>query len=363
MSVIHPTDIPIAAGPGIDMQTRGLHAARPPRQLYIEVTNKCNSLCKSCPLTYDHFLPWEPKHHLGWDEFRRIVDQVPVIERAVLHGIGEPLLNPELPRMVAHLKARGAHVLFNTNAVLLDETRGDALTDAGLDELRISLDALTPELYHKLRGIDKLPRILDNIRAFAARRAERRALEAKQPAVSLWFVGMQENLHELADIVRFAIGAGVPEVHLQRLVYFGDGATLDDEVTAIRGQSLHASLEQLQERMVRECETLARASGIKFSASGATTPGESLAVNGKSPWQGCYRPWSLMYITATGNALPCCIAPFAVADYEQIMLGNVLHNPLEEVWNGGQYQALRGAVLSDGPAPWPCQHCGVKWSL
>jgi MoaA/NifB/PqqE/SkfB family radical SAM enzyme len=103
--------------------------------------------------------------------------------------------------------------------------------------------------------------------------------------------------------------------------------------------------------------------GLKFSASGATTPGESLEVNSKQPWQGCYRPWSLMYITATGNALPCCIAPFAVSDYEQIMLGNVLRDSVESVWNGEKYQELRGAVLSDGPAPWPCQHCGVKWSL
>jgi MoaA/NifB/PqqE/SkfB family radical SAM enzyme len=347
----------------VDMAARGPLARSLPRQLYIEVTNRCNSLCKSCPLTYDHFLQWEPKHHLGWDEFLRIVDQVPVIERVVLHGIGEPLLNPDLPRMVAHLKARGAHVLFNTNAVLLDEARGDALTKAGLDELRISLDALTPELYHKLRGIDKLPRILSNIKAFAARRREQRGLETHQPAVSLWFVGMQENLHELPDIVRFAISTGVPEVHLQRLVYFGDGATLDDDVTAVREQSLHATLQDLQQRMVQECEALARANNLKFTASGATTPGESLAVNGKSPWHGCYRPWSLMYITATGNALPCCIAPFAVTDYEQIMLGNVLRDGIESVWNGAQYQSLRGAVLSDGPAPWPCQHCGVKWSL
>jgi MoaA/NifB/PqqE/SkfB family radical SAM enzyme len=115
--------------------------------------------------------------------------------------------------------------------------------------------------------------------------------------------------------------------------------------------------------MIRECEALARGQGLKFTASGATTPGESLEVKGRSPWQGCYRPWSLMYITATGNALPCCIAPFATVDYPGIMLGNVLQQPLEDVWNGERYQALRGAVLSDAPVQWPCQNCGVKWSL
>ena len=345
------------------LANRARHAPNLPRQLYIEVTNRCNSLCKSCPLTYDHFLEWEPKHHLSLEKFHAIVDQVPLIERAVLHGIGEPLLNPELPQMIAHLKARGAHVLFNTNGVLLDQGRGDAVTAAGLDELRISLDATTPSLYAHLRGIDKLPRIMDNIRAYMQRRRERAALEPHQPAVSLWFVGMQENLHELIDVLRFAIETGVPGVHLQRLVYFGDGALLDAEATADAGQSLHATLEAQQAAAIHECEALAAAHGVKFSASGATTPGESLEVKGASPWQGCHRPWSLMYITALGNALPCCIAPFAAVDYPSIMLGNVLSEPLAQVWNGERYQALRGAVLSDAPDPWPCQHCGVKWSL
>src|SRR5688572_2997405 len=199
----------------IRLETRTTIAPELPRQVYIEVTNRCNSLCASCPLTYDHFLPFEPKHHLTWPQFRRMVDQLPRIERAVLHGIGEPLLNPNLPRFVAHLKERGAHVLFNTNAVLLDERRGDALCAAGLDELRASLDAATPALYRTLRGIDKFDQIVANLRALVARHGG-----LARPRVSLWFVGMRENLHELIDFVRLAHALGVPEVYLQRLVYF-----------------------------------------------------------------------------------------------------------------------------------------------
>jgi MoaA/NifB/PqqE/SkfB family radical SAM enzyme len=342
----------------IDISTRTTTAPELPRQVYIEVTNRCNSLCASCPLTYDHFLPWEPKRHLSWPRFRQIVDQLPQVERAVLHGIGEPLLNPELPRFIAHLKGRGAHVLFNSNALLLDERRGDALVEAGLDELRISLDAVTPALYAQLRGIDKLPQILANIRDFTARHGGR-----ERPRVSLWFVGMQENLHELPDFVRLGAEFGVPEVYLQRLVFFGDGARLDERTTMVPEQSLFGTLEQRQAALIHECETLAGRLGLVFRASGATTPNESVAVKGDFPWQGCYRPWTLMYITANGEALPCCIAPFATTDYAGIMLGNVLERPLGEVWNGARYQALRAAILSERPAPWPCQHCGIRWSL
>lgn len=342
----------------IPLESRTTIAPSLPSQVYIEVTNRCNSLCASCPLTYDHFLPFEPKHHLTWPQFRRIVDQLPRIERAVLHGIGEPLLNPQLPRFIAHLKQRGAHVLFNTNALLLDERRGDALREAGLDELRVSLDAVTPALYHQLRGIDKLPQILGNLRAFVARHGGR-----EQPRVSLWLVGMRENLHQLPDLVRLAAQIGIPEVYLQRLVYFGGGEKLDQGTTMVPEQSLFATLEQRQAALIVECEALAHELGLSFRASGATTPHESVAVKGAAPWQGCYRPWALMYITATGTALPCCIAPFATPDYQRIMLGNVFDRPLAEVWNDRPYQDLRAAVLSERPAPWPCQHCGVRWSL
>jgi MoaA/NifB/PqqE/SkfB family radical SAM enzyme len=341
----------------IGLETRTTIAPELPRQVYIEVTNRCNSLCASCPLTYDHFLPFEPKHHLTWSQFRQIVDQLPQIERAVLHGIGEPLLNPNLPRFVAYLKQRGAHVLFNSNAVLLDQRRGDALCEAGLDELRVSLDAATPALYHRLRGIDKFDQIVTNLRAFVARHG------AERPRVSLWFVGMQENLHELPTFVHLAAGLGVVEVYLQRLVYFGTGERLEDGTTMVPEQSLFGTLEQRQAELVAECETLAAELGLTFQASGATTPHESVAVKGAHQWQGCYRPWALMYITANGTALPCCIAPFATPEYERIMLGNVFERPLAEVWNDRPYQELRAAVLSEQPAPWPCQHCGVRWSL
>ena len=67
----------------IELAARGTYAPTLPTQVYLEVTNRCNSLCVSCPLTYDHILRFEPKHHLSWAQFRQVVDQIPQIERAV----------------------------------------------------------------------------------------------------------------------------------------------------------------------------------------------------------------------------------------------------------------------------------------
>ena len=55
----------------------------------------------------------------------------------VLHGVGEPMLVKNLPRMVRYLKGRGTYVLFNTNGTLLNEKNGRALIEAELDELRV----------------------------------------------------------------------------------------------------------------------------------------------------------------------------------------------------------------------------------
>ncbi len=329
-----------------------------PGQVYIEVTNYCNSLCISCPLTYNHHLPFEPKHHLSWDNFLRIVDQLPDIKRAVLHGIGEPLLNKELPRFVSHLKHRNAEVLFNTNAILLDQARGDELVAAGLDELRVSIDAVTPDLYARLRGVDALEKVVANLKAFVQRHGGFRS-----PKLSLWLVGMQANLHQIPDFVRLGADIGVAEVYLQRLVYFGSGALIGEDTTMTAGQTLYRQMLAEEQEMVLKSENLAEELGISFQASGATTPHESISVKGAHPWQGCMRPWVLMYITANGTALPCCISPFAAQDYGSIILGNVLQQPLANVWNGERYQDLRLSVLSESPAPWPCQFCGLKWSL
>jgi MoaA/NifB/PqqE/SkfB family radical SAM enzyme len=342
----------------LPLQPRGSLVEELPTQVYIEVTNHCNSACLSCPFTYEHFLPYEPKHHLSWADFRRIVDGFPRLERVVLHGIGEPLLNKELPRFVAHLKEREAEVLFNTNAILLDQRRGDALTAAGLDQIRVSIDAATPELYARLRGVDGLPRVIRNLKAFVDRHGGR-----NQPRVSLWCVAMQANLTQLPELVQLAADAGIAEIYMQRLVYFGGGETLAEDTTMKAEQSLHAVLEQDEARQIRECERLAAELGLAFRASGATTPSESISVKGPRPWQGCMRPWILMYVTANGTALPCCVSPFATQDYRQIILGNVLNQRVRDVWDGAPYRDLRAAVLSEAPAPWPCQFCGVKWSL
>ncbi len=87
-----------------DGVARGPVMPTAPAVVFIEVTNRCNLLCETCPRTY---FTREPLKTLTFDEFLHIAEQFPAMRRCTLHGIGEPLLNRELPQMIAYLKGRG----------------------------------------------------------------------------------------------------------------------------------------------------------------------------------------------------------------------------------------------------------------
>jgi MoaA/NifB/PqqE/SkfB family radical SAM enzyme len=327
---------------------------REPVCLYLETTNRCNLLCTTCPRTYAEL---EPPADMSWELFTSIVDQIPQLTRAVLHGVGEPMLVKNLPRMVRYLKDRDTYVLFNTNGTVLNEKNGRALIQAGLDELRVSFDAASPETYRAIRGKNYFNRILKNVRAF--RELQEREGHAK-PRVSAWLTGLRETIEELPDFVRVAAETGVKEVHLQRLVFFNEDAI----GMARPDQALYERLSGEEAVYIDRATAIAKTLGVTFSASGgASEPGMSLKRRDDgSPWSLCRRPWTVMYFTANGRALPCCIAPFSQRGYENYTLGDATQQTLREIWTGPAYSSFRKSLLSNQP-PQACASCGLRWSL
>jgi MoaA/NifB/PqqE/SkfB family radical SAM enzyme len=332
----------------------GERAPARPVCVYLETTNRCNLLCTTCPRTYEEL---EPPADMSWALFTSIVDQVPNLQRAVLHGVGEPMLVKNLPKMVRYLKDRGTYVLFNTNGTVLNEKNGRALIEAGLDELRVSLDASNAKSYRAVRGKDYFGRILRNVRAFR----DLQEREGKdRPQVSAWLTGLKETIAELPAFVQVAAEIGVKEVYLQRLVFFEHDAI----GLARPDQALYEQMNRDEAAYLEAATALARSLGITFSASGAASePGMSLKRHDDgSPWSLCRRPWTVMYFTANGRALPCCIAPFSQRGYENYTLCDATQQTLQEIWQGAAYGSFREALLSDKP-PAACASCGLRGSL
>ncbi len=344
-----------AAYRGVDSATRGATATTLPRNVFIEVTNHCNLLCETCPRTFNTYE--EPKT-LAWDDFLRIVAQFPQMERAVLHGIGEPLINKDLPRIITHLKSLGVYVLFNTNATLLTDEWAHKLIEAGLDELRVSIDGADPKTYALIRGAPLFHKVVSNLKRFIEIQRE---MGLSQPRPSLWMTGVKENIGELPNVVRLAAHIGVPEVYLQRMTYYAGEADAPGMMNG--SHALYGSYDEWVNSILAESEQLAAGLGVTLRGAGATTAKHSVAAkHERRPWAACMRPWTTAYITANGNALPCCISPFATTDYESLKLGNVLEQPFGDLWNAERYQEWRTRLLSDHPHK-ACAGCGVFWSL
>ncbi len=326
-------------------------ATAPPVCLYLEVTNRCNLLCETCPRTFEAL---EPPADMSWELFTRIVDQVPDIARVVLHGVGEPMLVRDLPRMIRYLKDRGSYVLFNTNGTLLKANRFQELIDTGLDELRVSLDAADRATYKLVRGKDFFDRIIRGVGGLTAFQAR---TNQANPRISLWLTGLRETVLQLPDFVRLAAEMGVREVHLQRLVFDEAGFGM-----ATEANSLFEQTQAEEQAAIDSAQAIGASLGVTLDASGATEPGLSLKQQGDQPWATCRRPWSLLYFTAHGRALPCCIAPFSARGYDTYTLGDATQQSLRDIWNGQAYQDFRSDLLSDAP-PKPCANCGLRWSL
>jgi radical SAM protein with 4Fe4S-binding SPASM domain len=334
---------------------RGSTIESGPKVIFIEITNRCNLVCQTCPRT---FFQREPLKSLNLDAFISIGEQFPQMQRALLHGIGEPLLNRDLPQIIRYLKNRNVEVIINSNGTLLSERWQRDLIESGLDQYRCSIDGATDETYARIRGADLLPRLKSGLGGLVRTKA---SLGSENPRISIWCVATRENLHELPDLLRLAADLGVPEVYMQRLVYFA-GKTdqqfgLAREDLAIFGQD-----DRAEDQIIAECTQLSVKLGITFLASGGRDPVNSLAAARQSDFSPWKRPWTTAYVTANGNCLPCCISPFATNDYDSLILGNLFERPFDQIWNDARYQQFRANLLSNHPNP-ACASCGVYWSL
>lgn len=338
--------------------SRGAVIDAGPKVVFIEVTNRCNLLCQTCPHTY---FQREPLQSLSLNQFIHIAEQFPDMKRALLHGIGEPLLNRELPEIIKYLKGRDVEVIINSNGTLLTPQWQQQLIESGLDQYRCSIDGAKDETYARIRGANLLPKLRRGLEGLVKTKER---MGATTPQISIWCVATRENLRELPELLNLAADLGVLEVYMQRMVYFASEPEKQygmarDEV-AIFGRD-----EAEEDRIIEECTQLSYKLGIKFLASGGRDPANSLAAARPSdfaPWQACMRPWTTAYVTSNGNCLPCCISPFATDDYESLILGNLFERPFREIWNETQYQKFRTNLLSDHPNK-ACASCGVYWSL
>jgi cyclic pyranopterin phosphate synthase len=201
---------------------------RPLRDLRISITDRCNFRCVYCM----------PKEVFGRDyEFlprAQLLDYEEIARLAgafVANGVrkirvtgGEPLVRRHVERLIEMLAALDVDLTLTTNGSLLPQ-KAQALADAGLARVTVSLDSLDDATFRAMNDIDfPVQRVLEGIDAAAAA-----GLPVKVNAV------IKRGLNDggILDLARHFRGTG----HVLRFIEYMDvghtnGWRLDEVVPA-----------------------------------------------------------------------------------------------------------------------------------
>ena len=197
-----------------------------PLQLNIELTADCNLRCQMCHRSYDIKTRGG---RLTLEEIRILAEQYKQLEiPSIWMSGGEPLTHPNINEILRVFgRTNPLDFWLVTNGILLSNEVVETLFDGGLTWLSVSLDAVSPETYKKIRGGD-LDCVHQKIENFLNARSCRKS---KTPFLRVTFVRMADNEMEIEEFLRkWQNKADI--IDIQTLADYHGLSDIDDEDVA-----------------------------------------------------------------------------------------------------------------------------------
>jgi radical SAM protein with 4Fe4S-binding SPASM domain len=285
--------------------------------------------------------------------FKAIVDELPDLDKVTLQGLGEPLLAPDLFEMVEYACDHGIAIGFNTNGTLLTRAASERLVRGGLAWLCVSLDGATAATYEGVRDGSDFERVRANVLELVD---VKRRLGADRPALSLVFVAMRRNVHELPDLVRLAADWGVGKLWVQNLSHsFSDtdpaGAYREIRLFA-RDEALWARPNPEAAHLFDEARAVAGELGVELRLPRLEQPPPRPRADGEPA---CHWPFESAYVAHDGRVQPCCM----VMGADRAVMGRVGERDFGAVWRGEEYARFRAGLVGDADPPDVCRGCSL----
>ena len=234
---------------------------------------------------------------------------------------GEPLLNKRLPQMIAQAHEQGLYTIVSTNAQALTPEYAEALVKAGLNRIIISMDGWTDESYNAYRIGGNLQRCKDALR---------------------W---LRDAKNSLPFREGQGVGSFIIELQVLRL------RTNEQEWNTFRRNYKSLGADRL---VFKTAQLYNYASGHPLMPSDPRYSRYILGEDGfyhrrKLPKR-CFRVWSGVVVTTTGDVLPCCYDKEHAYAY-----GNIMEHTLAELFASPKAQAFRRAAWIEQPDI--CKEC------
>jgi MoaA/NifB/PqqE/SkfB family radical SAM enzyme len=325
---------------GLALGALGLTADRSlfgPVYAQVSVADVCNYRCLMCGYHPPEGNPDPPGQFGGKAPglipegvFGRLVEELWALgtRQVDLVGRGEPLLHPGLAGLVERAKRRGFTVTLTTNGSRLDEEVSRLLLAAGLDRIRISLNAGRADTYPKLhinRTTEDFRRVCTQVRRLLELR---RSTGAPAHVAAAYVIG-SVNYREVSEMIETVSEIGADAAHFQFCVRMAGADAM--EMSA-------AQHRELVEAVIPTALERARALGVETDLSAlASSPPAYLLAGGPNPTDvvPCYIGYFFTLVLGNGGVMGCC--------QTLQTLGNAAEDGFAAVWNSGAYRRFRRA--------------------
>lgn len=296
-----------------------------PEYVVVDTTNNCNLGCPLCPTGQNR--NEYPKGIMKFETFKKIIDELGEwLYDIYIGNWGEPLLNPELYKMIEYAHECNIRITIFTNLNILDNDIAEKLVKSNLECLNISLDGAAQESYQRYRKNGDFNKVIENIKLIIE---TKKRYKADFPIIVWQFLVMRHNESETQKAQEMAEELGI-QFKLAR-------------IRCDMGRELFMNQRERFESVKQWLPESAKYSKYDYEQN-----------TSKNLKQTCDFLWDFSVINWDGGVAPCC----GVYRKEDIF-GNINNGSFKSIWNNAKYRAARRFVSShiEQEAHTVCHNC------
>lgn len=345
----------------------------------IEITRKCDSICKNCVLDAGV----DREKELSTEEIKGIIDKfVDVGIKFVALTGGDPLTHPDILEIVEHIRKKGMQPGISTGlqSLTAEMAKSFAKNDAAF---QVSVDGSKPETSDWNRGKGSFDKAMEGVKL----------LNKHKIPFRFAYCIMKNNVHDVGEMVDMAKSVGALEVAFRRVKLLGRAGKNPDMFRPEKDDllkaysTLYKKYHEQQTEIYENLKKLASKHGIpqeefftllsqnpamleeKYGISSKEitdiTNRNFIKINDKYneviskgknipglPHCGAGR--TMIHVDYKGRILPC--STFSSEDF---IVGSALEDDMKELWETSEIlDKFRNIRAKDIPV---CQDCEVNW--
>ncbi len=214
--------------------------------------------------------------------------------------------------MIEFARKYPIYIGFSSNLHYFDKEKALRLINSGLDEIAISIDGITQEVFEKYRANGNLNKVLKNALLLLNTRAK---LNTSKPKIRWQFLVHAYNEHQMEDAKKLAKEMGFDEI-----LFFPMYIDIENIFSVQPPKRINKFKDWLPKKEEFNLYDL-KAGNLKVIP------------------QNCHFLWDTAVVNWNGLVAPCC----ALFD-DKYYFGDLKFNSFKKIWNNEKYQAARKLI-------------------